>query len=268
MADRSIDIGGVAHVEIPGSGDTSIRRIGVADLRAALAAGWDDFRLMPSHLVMLTLIYPVLGLLAARWSMGNDLLPLVFPLISGFALVGPLAAVGLYEISRRREAGLDAHWSDVFKVVQSPGAVTILVMGAMLVVIFVAWIWAAHAIYASQFGAAAPADPATMVRAIVKTRPGWTVLLLGNAVGFGFAVVTLAVSAISFPMALDRGVGPVEAVVTSIRAMIANPVTMLVWGFIVAALLVLGALPLFVGLAVAMPLLGHATWHLYRRVVG
>jgi len=267
MTDRSIDIGGVAHIEVPGAGDIAVRKIGLDDLQAALRAGLADYRAMPSHLVMLTLVYPILGLIAARWSMGNDLLPIIFPLISGFALVGPIAAVGLYEISRRREAGLETHWSDVFKVVRSPGAVTIVVLSAVLLVLFVGWLAAAAAIYRSQFGAHVPVSPLVLLREIVTTGPGHTVLLLGNAVGLGFAVVTLAVSAISFPIALDRGVGPVVALVTSVRAMLANPGTMLVWGFIVAAGLVLGAIPLFVGLAVAMPVLGHATWHLYRRFV-
>ncbi len=267
MADRMIDIGGVARVEVPGSGDIQIRKIGADDLRAALRAGLADFRAMPSHLFILTLVYPLLGLIAARWSMGNDLLPIIFPLISGFALVGPLAAVGLYEISRRRELGMETHWSDVFQVVRSPGAMTIVALGAVLVVIFVAWIAAAAAIYHAQFGAHLPASPIMMLREIFTTGPGWTVIAVGNAVGFGFALVTLAVSAISFPLALDRHVGPVTAIVTSVRAMAANPGTMLLWGLIVAVVLLLGALPLFVGLAVALPVLGHATWHLYRRVI-
>jgi uncharacterized membrane protein len=267
MPDRVIDLGGVAHIDVPGLDALRIRKIRPVDLREALLEGWYDFRAMPSHLVVLTLIYPILGLIAARWSMGNDLLPIIFPLISGFALVGPLAAVGLYEISRRREAGLQTHWSNVFQVVRSPGALTILALGAVLLVLFVGWLLAATAIYRSQFGAHVPASAVDMLRAIVSTRAGWTVILLGNAVGFVFAVVTLAVAAISFPLALDRGVGPIVAIIASVRAMAANPGTMLTWGAIVVALLVVGAIPLFVGLAVALPVLGHATWHLYRRVV-
>lgn len=267
MTDRVIDLGGIAHIEVPGLDTIRIRKIGPSDLREALLEGWQDFRAMPSHLVVLTLVYPILGLIAARWSMGNDLLPIIFPLISGFALVGPLAAVGLYEISRRREAGAQAHWSDVFQVVRSPGALTILALGAVLLVLFVGWLLAATAIYRWQFGAHVPASAVTMLREIVTTRAGWTVILLGNAVGFVFAAITLAVAAISFPLALDRGVGPIVAIIASVRAMAANPGTMLMWGAIVAVGLVLGAIPLFVGLAVVLPVLGHATWHLYRRVV-
>ena len=109
MTNRSIDAGSVARLDLGPVGDIAIRKIGLDDLRAALRAGLANFRAMPSHLVMLTLVYPVLRLIAARWSMGNDLLPIIFPPISGFALVGPIAAVGLYEISRRREAGLETH---------------------------------------------------------------------------------------------------------------------------------------------------------------
>ena len=267
MADRTIDLGGVAQVDLGDSGKYQIRKIGTDDLREALRRGYADFRQMPSHLIVLTLVYPILGLVAARWSMGNDLLPLIFPLISGFALVGPLAAVGLYEISRRRESGQSAQWSDVFQVVRSPGAGTLLALGAMLVVIFVGWLLAATAIYQWQFGAHAPLGLGDMAHEMMTTRQGLTVVLVGNAVGLGFALVALAVSAISLPLALDRGVGPVTAVLTSLRAFAANPGTMTLWGLIVAACLVVGALPLFVGLAIALPVLGHATWHLYRRVV-
>ena len=183
MTNRSIDAGSVARLDLGAVGDIAIRKIGLDDLRAALRAGLANFRAMPSHLVMLTLVYPVLRLIAARWSMGNDLLPIIFPLISGFALVGPIAAVGLYEISRRREAGLETHWSDVFKVVRSPGALTIVVLSAVLLVLFVGWLAAAVAIYRAEFGAYAPVSPLVLLREIVTTGPGQAVLLLGNAVG-------------------------------------------------------------------------------------
>ena len=244
-----------------------VRKIGFQDLKAALRDGLDDFKLMPTYLVLLALIYPLMGLLAGRWAMGNDIVPLLFPLISGFALVGPLAAVGLYELSRRREAGLDTRWTHVFDILKSPALVSVIILGVMLMLIFLAWLFAALALYRSLFGAMVPASLGSFLHEVMTTPQGFKLIFWGNLIGAGFAVATLAVSAISFPLVVDRNVAPGVAVATSIRALTTNPVTMFGWGAIVAGSLLLGAIPLLVGLAVVMPVLGHGTWHLYRRVV-
>lgn len=247
--------------------EPAIRKIDTDDLIDALRKGVDDFKLMPTYLVLLALIYPIVGLLAARWAQGNDVVPLIFPLISGFALVGPLAAVGLYELSRRREAGLDTNWTHVFDVLKSKQLVTIITLGILLMVIFVAWLATAVQIQHATLGSMAIDNVGGFIANVFNTREGWMLIIVGNAVGFVFAAVTLAISAVSFPLALDRDVSAGTAIMTSVRAMAANPKAMAQWGLIVVALLVIGALPFFVGLAVVMPILGHATWHLYRRVV-
>lgn len=244
-----------------------VRRIGLDDLRQALAAGIADFRLMPTYLILLALIYPVVGLVAARWAAGREILPLLYPLVTGFALVGPLAAVGLYELSRRRERGLDASPRHFFDVLKSPALGQVMLLGGMLLGLFGLWLLTAIALYSELFGAAAPATLAELIGNVVRTPDGWKLIAFGNLIGFGFAVVVLATCAVSFPLVLDRGVSAPVAVATSVQAFAANPVTMLAWGAIVAASLAVGALPLLVGLAVVMPVLGHATWHLYRRVV-
>ncbi len=141
-----------------------VRRITPADLRAALSRGVDDFQLMPTYLVLLTLIYPVVGLLAARWAQGNDIVPLIFPLISGFALVGPLAAVGLYELSRRHEAGLDTRWTHVFDVLKAKSLGTIIGLAVILAVLFAAWLASALAIQRWALGRAAWATWAASCR--------------------------------------------------------------------------------------------------------
>ena len=102
---------------------------------------------------------------------------------------------------------------------------------------------------------------------VLTTSHGWALIIAGNVIGFIFAAVVLSISVVSFPLLLDRDVGAAVAVQTSIRAVLANPLTMALWGLIVALALVIGSIPLFVGLAIVMPVLGHATWHLYRRVV-
>jgi uncharacterized membrane protein len=250
-----------------GSAHPKIRTVAVADLRDVLDRGLDDFVAKPSHVVFLGLIYPIVGLALARITFGYDVLPLLFPLGAGFALVGPIAAVGLYELSRRREQGLDIAWKHAFDVFHSPSIGAIAVLGVVLLAIFVAWMAAAQGIYRMTFGDAVPTSLMGFAVDVLTTPAGWTLIAAGVAVGFLFAVVALTISVISIPLLLDRDVRPTMAVVTSVRAVAANPVPMAAWGLIVAGGLVVGSLPLFVGLAVVVPVLGHATWHLYRKVV-
>jgi uncharacterized membrane protein len=143
----------------------------------------------------------------------------------------------------------------------------ILAVSALLVALFVAWIATAQALYTAIMGPVWPDDPVVFIRNIVTTREGWMLTFFGNMIGAIFAVVAFALSVISFPLLLDRDVGALAAIETSLRAVAANSGPMTVWGLIVAALLLLGSIPFFIGLAVVMPLLGHATWHLYRKVV-
>ncbi len=244
-----------------------VRRIAPSDLFHALAGGVDDFTAMPSHAVFLCVVYPLLGILLIELTLGNSLLPLAFPIAAGFALVGPLAAIGLYELSRRREAGLDSSSHHAFDVMYSPSLGAIVAMGLLLMTIFFVWLAVAEGIYVANFGYGGPDSLRAFVHDIFATRAGWTLIVVGTGVGFLFAVVALAISAISFPLLLDRDVGAAVAVATSIRVVAENPATMALWGFIVAALLVIGSIPFFLGLTIVMPVLGHATWHLYRRAV-
>jgi uncharacterized membrane protein len=244
-----------------------VRRITPADLLQALARGLDDFSAMPSHAIFLCIIYPLLGLWLISLASGYSMLPLAFPLAAGFALIGPFAAIGLYELSRRREAGLDTATSHAFDVRYSPSLGAIILLGLLLMAIFLIWLAVAEAIYVANFGYNAPASIGQFVSDVFTTRAGWTLIVAGTGVGFLFAVLVLTIGAVSFPLLLDRDVGAAVALFTSIRVVAENPLTMALWGFIVAALLVIGSLPFFLGLTVVMPVLGHATWHLYRRAV-
>jgi uncharacterized membrane protein len=244
-----------------------IRRITPSDLRHALARGIDDFVAMPSHAVFLCVIYPLLGLFLIAMTLGNSMLPLAFPIAAGFALVGPLAAIGLYELSRRREAGLDSSTSHAFDVLHSPSLGAIVALGLLLMAIFLIWLAVADAIYIANFGYHGPDSIRAFISDVFDTRAGWMLIVVGTGVGFLFAVLVLTISAISFPLLLDRDVGAAVAVLTSIRVVAKNPLTMALWGFIVAASLAVGSIPFFLGLTVVMPVLGHATWHLYRRAV-
>jgi uncharacterized membrane protein len=253
---------------ISASDHPAVRKIGFADLREALTRGVDDFLTTPTQLVFLCILYPIVGLVTARAVIGADLLPLLFPLVAGMTLLGPVMAVGIYELSRRREAGLPVSWVHAFNVLRSPGIFSIAMVGCLLLAVFVAWVAAAKAIYVLTAGSnGPPASIGAFARQMLDTPSGWQMVVIGNIAGFLFAVFVLVTTVVSVPMLLDRAVSPLVAIRTSVRAVRTNPVTMALWGLIVAAVLLLGCLPLFVGLAVAMPVLGHATWHLYRRVV-
>jgi uncharacterized membrane protein len=233
----------------------TVRRIGLADLRAALARGVEDFEANRTDVIFLCVIYPLLGLILGRLASGYGLLPLIFPLASGFALIGPFAAVGLNEMSRRREQGRITSWVDAFGVLRSPSIGAVMLLGLLLIAIFLPWLVVAQVIYTNTLGPLPPASVAEFTRDVFTTGAGWTMIVVGIGVGFLFAVMTLAISVVSFPLLLDRNAG------------IGMAVSMSLSGLIVACGLVVGSLPLFIGLVVVLPVLGHAIWHLYRRVV-
>ena len=252
----------VAATDVP-----DVRRIGLIDLRDALAKGFEDFTASRSDVIFLCVFYPLAGLLLA-WSVFNyDIVPLLFPLASGFALLGPVAAVGLYEMSRRREQGAAVSWGDAFGVVATPAFGAIVVLGLILLAIFLLWLVTAYTIYQVTMGQEGIVSLGAFYRDVFTTVEGGELLVFGTGVGFVFAAVVLVISVVSFPMLLDRHVGLYTAVATSVRAAVVNPVPIAVWGLIVAAALALGSLPLLLGLVVVMPVLGHATWHLYRKLV-
>jgi len=262
--------GNAAPLAQPAQGTTStpvIRKINLSDLRDALRLGWEDFKAVPSHAIILCLIYPVLGLVLARLVLGYSVLPLLFPLAAGFALLGPFAALGLYELSRRRERGEEPSAWDAVEVIRSPSFGAMLGLGTLLLALFVTWVATAQAIYVAAFGYEAAAEMPDFLRRVLTTPQGWWLIIVGCGVGFLFALVALCISVVSFPLMLDRHAGAGDAMVTSLRAVAMNPIPMAAWGLLVAVLLVAGSLPLFLGLAVVVPVLGHATWHLYRKVV-
>jgi uncharacterized membrane protein len=245
----------------------AVRRIKASDLKDVLVKGLGDFGEYRTDVIFMCLIYPVAGIVLTRLTFGYHMLPLLFPLASGFALVGPVAAVGLYEMSRRREQDMPISWADAFGAIRSPGFGAILMLGLVLLAIFLLWLFAANQIYQLTLGPEQPASITAFARDVFTTSAGWTMIVVGVGVGFLFALLVLAISVVSFPLLLDRDVGLDAAVWTSIRAVAANPGPMAIWGVIVAAGLVIGSIPAFLGLVIVLPVLGHATWHLYRKVV-
>jgi uncharacterized membrane protein len=244
-----------------------VRRIRLADLMDALGKGFEDLAAYRTDVLFLCIIYPAIGLVLIQFAFHYDMLPLLFPLASGFALLGPVAAVGIYEMSRRREQGVQASWADALGMIGSPSFGAILALGLLLLAIFLLWLGAADLIYRLTIGPEMPASVDAFIRDVFTTDRGWMLIGVGCGVGFLFALAVLAISVVSFPLLLDRDVGVGAAISTSVRAVAANPGPMAVWGLFVAVGLVIGTIPLFVGLIIVMPVLGHATWHLYRKMV-
>ncbi len=242
-----------------------VRTLTFEDLRACLRAGYEDFLETRADAIFIVLIYPIAGLLMFGLGLNRNMVPLLAPLVAGFALIGPVAAVGLYEISRKREAGGSVHWLDAFSVFRSPSFGAILALGFYLVMLLLIWLMVAQSVYVQTLGPEPPASVGAFASTVLTTGAGWSMILIGTAIGFLFALLALAVSVVSFPLLLDRQVGVPVAVVTSVRVFRQNPGVILTWGFIVALMLLLGSIPLLLGLIVVMPVLGHATWHLYRR---
>jgi uncharacterized membrane protein len=244
-----------------------VRKITVADLDWALREGWGDFQAKRGDLIFVALLYPAIGLIAAAFALNDAALPLVFPFAAGLSIFGPAAASGFYELARRREAGLESSWRHFFDPMRGKQGSTILMLTIGLGVLFLVWLGAAYAIYAVTMGPDFPTGVASFLRRVFTTPEGWMLIIIGNLAGAVFAVITLMTTLVSFPMAVDRDVDPGHAVETSLRAVSANPGVVAGWGLRVGVLLVLGALPAFIGLAVVLPTLGYATWHLYTRMV-
>jgi len=245
----------------------AIRRISSADLVDSLKRGFDDFWAKPSHVLFIGILYPLIGLFLGNLAIGYDVIPLLFPLFAGLSLVGPFVVIGLYEISRRRELGLDTSWYHAFEVLQSPSRGAILALGLLLLVIYFVWLGCAMTLYQFTIGGRPPDTIAQFVQEVLTTPQGWALIVIGNGIGFVLALAVLVTSVVSFPLILDQHVNAGTAIRTSVEVFLINPGPMIIWGLIVACGLIVGGITLFVGLALIVPILGHATWHLFRKVV-
>lgn len=244
-----------------------IRRIGTQDLNWALAEGWKDFQAKRGDLIFLGLLYPIVCGMAVALAFNEPLLPLLFPLIAGLSIAGPAVASGFYELARRREEGRDSSWWHFVYPLGGRSRWPLAALTLGLAALFVAWLGVAYAIYDATFGAEAPMRVGDVFGRLFTTGEGWRLIVLGNLAGGAFAVVTLVIALVSFPMVVDQPVDAGTALRTSIKAARENPREVLGWGVRVAGLLLLGLIPAAIGLAVVLPWLGYATWHLYTRLV-
>ncbi|MFN3468422.1 MAG: DUF2189 domain-containing protein [Novosphingobium sp.] len=244
---------------------TVARDLALQDLRAALLAGWRDFAACPAFGLFFGGIYVAAGLLIWAVLFRGGQVAWLVPAAAGFPLLAPFVAVGLYEVSRRRESGEPMRWAAVLGALRGRGDEQIISMGVIVFVAFGFWLMVAHGIFAIFL---AESGIGTESMAIFGTTAGIAMLVVGTIVGAIMALAFYAITVISLPMLVDREVDFLTAIISSLATIRCNGFVMLVWAGVIAALLLVALLPLFLGLLVVLPVLAHATWHLYRRVVG
>lgn len=243
-----------------------IRSVGLADIGVVLRLGLRDFLRAPLFGMFFSAVYvagglilwKVYGVAGQQWWLA--------PVAVGFPLLAPFAAVGLYEVSRRLEAGEALTWREVLGVVFAQKDRQVPALAAVIIVIFLFWVFVAHALFALFMGLRAFTSGTDIVSLFFEGN-GPLMLLVGGAIGAGFAGVLFATTVVGLPLLLDKEVDFVTAMIHSTRAVLANPVAMIAWGIVIAVCMFLGMAPLFLGLFVALPVLGHATWHMYRRLL-
>jgi uncharacterized membrane protein len=244
-----------------------VQTITGSDLKASLRDGFNDFQAMRGDIVLAGIIYTIVGVAAVVVTANEPLIPFLFPIVAGVGLLGPVAAVGFYEVARRRELGESSSWSHFFDFVKRPSADDIGTVAGLLLFIFAMWLLAAAALYGILFGWETPSSIIAFFTGILASSRGWALIIAGGVIGAIFGWIVLATSVVSLPMLVDCDISASQAVSTSWRAANANRGEMIRWGLTVVGLLVLGSIPLFVGLAFVLPWLGYSTWHLYTRLV-
>lgn len=249
------------------SKDISIRKLILDDLWQALREGYDDYGAKPSSIPLIILFYALFALLFTLFAFGQDFRYLAFPVVAEFTLIGPIIAIAFFEMSRRRENGLQIRWRSSFRFIHTSSFAPILALSLIMMILYVAWLYMAEAIFFGLFGNTYPESFSLFINEVLATRHGGALIAYGNFVGFLFAFAAMAISVVAFPLALDKPVTSITAMSVSIRAFTSNFWVFAVWGIVVVALLTIGALLFLVGLAFTLPILGHATWHLYRKVI-
>ncbi|MGV8938780.1 MAG: DUF2189 domain-containing protein [Allorhizobium sp.] len=244
-----------------------IETISLSDIGAALVSGWRDFIRYPALGLFFGGIYALGGLFIVVVLAKYHLPWMIIPVAIGFPLVGPFVAVGLYEISRRREAGLPVTWRGVLAEVFRQRERQLSWMAFAVLFIFWIWIYQVRLLLALFLGFKIPASLGAFMAVVTTTPEGILFIIVGTLVGAVIATILFSVTVIAIPLLLDHDIDFITAMITSVRAVLENPVPMLAFGVIVSGAAFLAMAPAFLGLFIVLPLLGHATWHLYRRVI-
>lgn len=246
----------------------TIRHPGLRDMREALRLGIADARACHTEVPILALLAPVAAIMLAAVTTAPSLMPFVFPICAGFSLLGPMATLWFAALSRAREQTGTASAEAAAAVFDTDRRIVIQNLSLIAVSMYMLWVAVAAYIYFHTLGANGPAGGLKFFVSVVTTKAGWEMTAIGCATGAVFAVIMLGIGLVSFPLALDRDISTFQALGLAFRAMAHNPEVIFAWGALVAVLLALGCLPDLLGLALVMPVLGHSTWHMYRRLIG
>lgn len=247
--------------------DPIVRAVTVSEIVESLAEGMRDFQSAPAYGLVFGGLYAAGGLLIMLSVFALGVPYLAYPLAAGFALVGPFIGVGLYEVSRRRETGEPLSWSAVFTTIFAQGRRELGWMAFVTLFIFIVWMYQIRLLIALMLGLKSFSSLQEFLVVVTTTPEGWLFLIIGHIFGAVLSLVLFSVTVVSFPLLLDRDVDFVTAMITSVRAVVASPGPMIGWAAVVVILMIVACLPAFLGLLVVLPVLGHATWHLYRRIV-
>ena len=245
----------------------SVSALTAPQLREALAAGVRDFRRAPAFGLFFGAIYAVGGILISLTLLQFDLGSVAYPLAVGFALIGPFVAVGLYEVSRRLETDTPLTWGGVLGVVFAQRKRQIAQMVFVVVFALLMWMYQVRILLAVFLGFRSFATLGEFWTVLTTTESGLWFLLVGHGIGAVLSLVVFALTVVSFPLLLDREVDVVTAMITSVKAVFASPVVMIAWAALIAACIYVSIGLAFLGLLITLPILGHATWHVYRQIV-
>ena len=241
-------------------------KIGFDAIGGSLRAGWRDFMRAPGYGLFFSAFYVLGGLVLTAVAAASGQEWWLMPFIVGFPLVAPFAAVGLYEVSRRLEAGEPLIWREVMGTVFAQKDRQLPSMAMVVLLMFMFWVFVAHTTFALFMGVSSLTNVTSSPEMLLQGR-GLIMLLVGTLIGAGFAAVLFSFTVVGLPLLLDREVDFITAIITSIKAVMLNPVVLAIWGLVIAAILLAGMLPLFLGLFIALPVLGHASWHMYRQLM-
>ena len=256
-----------AEKPVPAAGTLAINTITFRDIRDSLAEGAGDFLKKPQYGLFFGAFYMVAGWIIVAMSFRWGMSYLAYPLAAGFILLGPFIAIGLYEVSRRLEANQPITWAGVLGVMYDQRRFELPWMAFVVLFIFWIWLYQVRLLMALFLGLHASADLGRLMHEILATPDGWMFLVVGHLVGAFLSLVLFTVTVVSCPLLLDRNIDFITAIITSIKAVRQNAMPMLLWGVLVVLALILAMAPGFVGLLCILPILGHATWHLYRRLI-
>jgi uncharacterized membrane protein len=256
-----------AAIEAPRKPDPVVREIAFSDIADAVAAGLRDLQAAPAYGLVFGVLYFLGGVMLVASVMALDAPWLAYPLTAGFALIGPLVAIGLYEVSRLRERRQPLSWGAILSAMRSQARQEIGWMSFVVLFVMMMWLYQVRLLLALFLGFEPISTLRDFLTVVLTTPQGWMFLAVGHVIGAALSLILFSLTVVSFPILLDRQVDFITAMITSLRSVAKNPAPMIAWAATIVVLLICATLPFFAGLIVVLPVLGHATWHLYRKLV-